>query len=158
MKNTFLLSVLGAVVLTSCSKSAIDDNTNSGGGAVVVQASAVPSAARTALSTNFPGASEIEWQRNSSSSFTSQFNQNNQRHSAGFDDNGHQSSHSVICLDAPVPQAVLDGFRQNFPTDVVYEWNLRNDGTWKAHIMRSGVKYEATMSAAGAVLKFEKSN
>lgn len=158
MKNTFLLSVLSVVVLASCSKSAIDDNGSSGGGAVVVPASAVSSSARTALSTNFPGATEIEWQRNSSSSFTSQFNQSNQRHSAGFDDNGHQSSHSVICLDAPVPQVVLDGFRQNFPSDVVYEWKLRNDGTWKAHIMRSGVKYEATMSATGSVLKFERSN
>lgn len=157
MKNTILFSVLSAVLLVSCSKSATDDG-SAGGSTVIVSAGAVPQAARTALATNFPGASEIEWQRNSSSSFTSQFNQGSQRHSAGFDDNGHQSSHSVICLDAPVPQVVLDAFRQNFPADTVYEWKLRNDGTWKAHIMRGSVKYEATLSAAGAVLKFERSN
>lgn len=157
MKNLLFLSVLSTMVLVSCSKSATDDG-SSGGSTVIVAASAVPQAARTALSANFPGATEIEWQRNSSSSFTSQFNQSNQRHSAGFDDNGHQSSHSVICLDAPVPQVVLDAFRQNFPADAVYEWNLRNDGTWKAHIMRGTVKYEATLSATGAVLKFERSN
>jgi hypothetical protein len=157
MKNFLLVSVLSTALLVSCSKSATDDN-SSGGSTVVVPASSVPATTRTALTTNFPGASEIEWQRNSSSSFTSQFNQNNQRHSAGFDDNGHQSSHSVICLDAPVPQVVLDAFRANFPADTVYEWKLRNDGTWKAHIMRNGVKYEATLSATGTVLKFERSN
>lgn len=156
MKNIILLSVLSAVILTSCSKSATND-TATGGNTVIVPASAVPQASRTALATNFPGATEIEWQRNSSSSFTSQFNQSSQRHSAGFDDNGHQSFHSVICLEAPVPQVVLDAFRQNFPADNVYEWKLNNDGSWKAHIMRGAVKYEATLSAAGAVLKFEKS-
>lgn len=157
MKNAILFSVLSAMLLVSCSKSASDDG-GSGGSAVIVPSGSVPQAARTALATNFPGASEIEWQRNSSSSFTSQFNQSGQRHSAGFDDSGHQSSHSVICLEAPVPQVVLDAFRQQFPADVVYEWKLRNDGTWKAHIMRGSVKYEATFSAAGALLKFERSN
>ncbi|MCX6317320.1 MAG: hypothetical protein NTW29_08515 [Bacteroidetes bacterium] len=157
MKNFLLVSVLSTALLVSCSKSATNDN-SAGGSTVIVPASAVPGTTRTALTTNFPGATEIEWQRNSSSSFTSQFNQNSQRHSAGFDDNGHQSSHSVICLDAPVPSVVLDAFRANFPADSVYEWNLRNDGTWKAHIMRNGVKYEATLSATGTVLKFERSN
>lgn len=157
MKNILLLSVLSAVVLTSCSKSASNDDPTAGN-TVIVPASAVPQAARTALSTNFPGASEIEWQRNSSSSFTSQFNQASQRHSASFDDSGHESNHSVICLEAPVPQVVLDAFRQNFPADSVYEWKLNNDGSWKAHIMRGSVKYEATLSATGTVLKFEKSN
>ena len=47
---------------------------------------------------------------------------------------------------------------QLYPGDMVYEWNLRNDGSWKAHIMRGTVKYEATFSATGALLKFEKSS
>lgn len=158
MKSMLLFSAVSVLLLASCSKSAVDDNSGNTGGAQVVSASAVPQAARTALSTNFPGASEVEWQRNSSSSFTSQFNQNNQRHSAGFDDSGHQESHSVICLDAPVPAAVLDAFRQRFPTDVVYEWNLRNDGTWKAHFMRGAVKYEATYNASGSLIKFEQAS
>ncbi|MBL7730285.1 MAG: hypothetical protein JNM88_03840 [Chitinophagaceae bacterium] len=154
MKNMFLAATLGLVLFTSCSKNAIDDN-GGGGSSQVVAASAVPQAARTALATNFPGASEIEWQRSSSSSFTSQFNQNSQRHSAGFDDSGHQSSHSIICLDAAVPAVVLEAFRARFPTDVVYEWKLRNDGTWKAHLMRGAVKYEATFTAGGVLVKFE---
>lgn len=156
MKNMILASALGLLLFTSCSKSAIDDNGGSGGNAEVVATSAVPQAARTALTTNFPGASEIEWQRNSSSSFTSQFNHSSQRHSAGFDDSGHQSSHSIICLEAPVPQVVLDAFRARFPTDNVYEWKLRNDGTWKAHFMRGAIKYEATYSASGTLIKFEQ--
>ena len=156
MKNNIFALALGAVLLSSCSKSALDNGGTGGSTVQIVAASTVPQSARTALATNFPGASEIEWQRNSSSSFTSQFNQNNQRHSAGFDDNGHQSSHSIICLDAPVPQVVLDAFRQRYPSDNVYEWNL-NNGNWKAHIMRAGVKYEATFGADGSFIKFEQS-
>ncbi len=159
MKNNVLVSALSVLLLASCSKSALDDNSNgTSGAAAIVAAAAVPQATRTALATNFPGATEVEWQRNSSSSFTSQFNHNSQRHSAGFDDNGHQSSHSVICIDAAVPQVVLDAFRQRFPADNVYEWNLRNDGTWKAHFMREGIKYEATYSATGTLIKFERAS
>ncbi len=153
MKKLIILASAVALVITACSKSAIDDSGT--GTATVVSASAVPQAARTALTANFSGASEIEWQRHNSSSFEAQFNHSSQRHSAGFDDNGHQSSHSILCIDAPVPQVVLDAFRQRFPTDNVYEWKLRNDGTWKAHFMRGAVKYEATYNAAGTLLKFE---
>jgi hypothetical protein len=50
---------------------------------------------------------------------------------------------------------VLDAFRQRFTADYVYEWKLRNDGTWKAHFMRGTIKYEATYSATGTLIKFE---
>ena len=157
MKNTIILAAFAAISFTACSKSAIDDNTTGNGNANVVDASAVPQAARTSLASNFSGATSVEWQRHSSSSFEAQFNYSSERHSAGFDDSGNQTSHSVICIDGPVPQVVLDAFRQRFPTDNVYEWKLRNDGTWKAHFMRGSLKYEATYSAAGALLKFEQS-
>lgn len=157
MKNTIIITVFAAMTLTACSKSAIEDNSNGSGTANVVDASSVPAAARTALASNFNGATSVEWQRHSSSSFEAQFNHSSQRHSAGFDDSGNQTSHSVICTDGPVPQVVLDAFRQRFPSDNVYEWKLRNDGTWKAHFMRGSLKYEATYTAAGALLKFEQS-
>jgi hypothetical protein len=156
MKTAILFSFLGSVLLLSCSKSAIDDNSQ--GSAKVVDASTVPQTTRTAFSNDFSSASGIEWQRNSNSSFTVQFNHSNQRHDAGYDDNGHQSSHHIICLDAPVPEAILSAFRQQFANDKVYEWKLRNDGTWKAHILRGTIKYEATFSATGSLLKFEKSS
>jgi hypothetical protein len=155
MKNSVVLIIASFFFLASCSKSAVESNTS--GSANVIDASAVPVAARTALNNNFSGATEIEWQRRSSSSFVAQFNHSSQRHEAGFDDSGHQSSHSVICLDAPVPAVVLDAFRLRFPTDNVYEWKLRNDGTWKAHFMRGTLKYEATYTATGTLLKFEQS-
>lgn len=158
MKNKFILAAFSAVLLTACSKSSLDDNTSQTGTANLVDAASVPQAARTALATNFNGASAIEWQRHSSSSFEAQFNHTNQRHSAGFDDNGNQRSHSIQCTDGPVPEVVLNAFRQRFPTDNVYEWKLRNDGTWKAHFMRGTDKYEATYNASGTLLKFEKSN
>jgi len=154
MKNKILLAILGLFSLAACTKSAIDDN--GGGSANVVDASAVPQVTRTAFSTEFTSSTGVEWQRNSSSSFAVQFNNSSQRHSAGYDDNGHRSSHSIICLDAPVPQAVLDAFRQRFPTDNVYEWKLTNDGNWKPHFMRGTIKYEATFSPAGVFIKFEQ--
>ncbi len=153
MKKVFIVAILAAVLFISCSKSSIDDNGS--GTANVVAAATVPQAARTALEANFTGATAIEWQRHSSSSFEAQFNHNSQRHSAGFDDSGHQSSHSLLCMDGAVPQAVLAAFRQRFTTDNVYEWKLRNEGTWKAHFMRGTIKYEATYSPTGTLLKFE---
>jgi hypothetical protein len=157
MKNKFLIAAVAALGMTACSKSAPDGN-NATGNANVISASAVPAATTTAFNNEFSGAIGVEWQRNNSSSFTVQFNHSNQRHSAGYDDSGHRSSHSIICTDGPVPQAVLDAFRQRFPTDNVYEWKLRNDGTWKAHFMRGADKYEATYTASGTLLKFEKSS
>jgi hypothetical protein len=156
MKNIIILVAFGIFSLTACTKSAVDNNSSSAGTANVVAASSVPSAVITSFNSSFSGATQVEWQRNSSSSFTSQFNLANQRHDASFDDNGHQSSHSIICLDAPVPQAVLDAFRQRYATDNVYEWKLTSTGEWKAHFMRGTIKYEATFSATGIFIKFEQ--
>jgi hypothetical protein len=153
MKKVFILVFLASLFVVSCSKSSVDDS--GAGTANVVSTSSVPQATRNALTANFSGATEIEWQRHSSSSFEAQFNHSSQRHSAGFDDNGHQSSHSILCIEAAVPQVVLDAFRQRFAADNVYEWKLRNDGTWKAHFMRGAVKYEATYTSTGTLLKFE---
>jgi hypothetical protein len=156
MKNIVILVAFGIFSLTACTKSAVDNSSSSAGTANVVAASSVPSAVITSFNSSFSGATQVEWQRNSSSSFTSQFNLANQRHDASFDDNGHQSSHSIICLDAPVPQAVLDAFRQRYATDNVYEWKLTSTGEWKAHFMRGTIKYEATFSATGIFIKFEQ--
>lgn len=152
-------NILAALLITSfaaCSKSAIDNNNSTAGNANVIPASSVPAAVTTSFNNSFRNASEIEWQRHSSS-FEVQFNEDSQRHDATFDDSGHQSSHSIICLSAPVPQVVLDVFRQNFANDNVYEWKLTNNGEWKAHFMRGSVKFEATFSASGALIKFEQS-
>jgi len=154
MKNNIIIALVSIFSLSACSKSGVDDNGGTGN-ANVISASAVPSAVISSFNSNFSGATEVEWQRHSSS-FEVQFNHSSQRHSAGFDDNGNQSSHSILCLDGPVPSAVLTSFRQNFPTDNVYEWKLRNDGTWRAHFMRGSVKWEATFSASGTLIKVEK--
>ncbi|MBL0270885.1 MAG: hypothetical protein IPP99_19995 [Chitinophagaceae bacterium] len=157
MKNKIIPALIAAISLVSCSKEAVDNN-GSNTAVTVVAATSVPASTVTAFTSEFSGAGSVEWMRSSNNSFTVQFNQSSQRHSAGYDDNGHRSSHSVISLSAAVPQVVLDAFRQLYPGDMVYEWNLRNDGSWKAHIMRGTVKYEATFSATGALLKFEKSS
>ena len=156
MKKQFLLVSIGVCSLIACSKSSGDPVLTGTGSANIIPASTVPAATMTTFNTNFSGATEVEWQRSSSTSYSSQFNLNNQRHDAGYDDNGHQSHHTVICLDAAVPTIVLDAFRLRYSTDNVYEWNLRNDGTWKAHFMRGTVKWEATFSATGVFIKLEQ--
>ncbi|MBL0152691.1 MAG: hypothetical protein IPP93_04085 [Chitinophagaceae bacterium] len=156
MKSRITAFIAAVVIFSSCSKSDVTPNNPATGTANVVAASSVPAAARTALSTNFSGATEVEWQRHSSSDFSAQFNLSSQRHEAHFDDHGGHSSHSVICLDAPVPSTVLDAFRTRFATDNVYEWKLGGDGNWKAHFMRGTVKYEATFSPSGTLVKFEQ--
>jgi hypothetical protein len=155
MKNKLLIAALGISFLTACTKSALNDNGNPTVTATIVPASSIPAAVISSFNSSFSGATEVEWQRVGSTSFHSQFNLGNQRHDAGFDDHGHQSSHSLICPDAAVPQAVLDAFRQRFPGDNVFEWKLTNTGEWKAHFMRGAIKYEATFSATGAFIKFE---
>ena len=158
MKNSIIALFISGFTLMACSKSSLYDNSNSNnsGTATAIPSSNVPEAVRNSFNSSFSGATEVEWLRGSSN-FICQFNLSSQRHDARFDDNGHQSSHSVISL-AAVTAAVLDAFRQRFPTDNVYEWKLRNDGTWKAHFMRGSVKYEATYSANGTLLKFEQSS
>ena len=156
MKKQILLMAVGVFSLIACNKSAVDNTLNGTGSATIIPASSVPLATMTTFTTNFNGATEVEWQSSSSTSFTSQFNLNNQRHDAGFDDNGNQSHHTVICLDAAVPTIILNAFRQRYSADNVYEWNLRNDGTWKAHFMRGTVKWEATFSATGVFIKLEQ--
>jgi hypothetical protein len=153
MKNAIIPMLFCMAIATSCTKSSTEDSGT--GNVTIVAAATVPPATRTALATNFSGATEVEWQRHSSNSFEAQFNYNYQRHAARFDDNGRQSSHIIQCTDGPVPQVVLDAFRQRFTADYVYEWKLRNDGTWKAHFMRGTIKYEATYSATGTLIKFE---
>lgn len=143
------------VLLFSCTKNA--DNSTLSDTASIVPASSVPQEVLSSFSSSFSGSSEVEWRHHSNDDFSSQFNQSGQRHEARFDDKGHNSSHKVISLTA-VPKAVLDAFATQFPTDVVYEWNLRSDGTWRAHYMRGTVKWEATFSATGTLLKNEKAS
>lgn len=155
MKIMFLISALSVMVFTSCSKQGVSSNTAGSSTVAIVPASAVPSVITSAFARDFSGATEVEWHK-SSSSFSVEFNHSNERHSAGFDDSGHQTSHSVTCFDGAVPAAVLNAFRQQFPDDIVYEWKLTTEGNWKAHFNRNGVKYEATLSPSGTVIKFEK--
>jgi hypothetical protein len=150
MKNTMLILAL-IVSLASCKKDATADNT--AGNITVIPASAVPTAVVSSFNSSFSGATEVEWHK-SSGIVSSQFNHNSSRNHASFDDNGTRRSHSVISLSA-VSAAVLAAFRLQFANDNVYEWKLRNDGTWKAHFMRGTVKWEVTLTASGTIIKTE---
>lgn len=158
MKNTYVPALIAAFIFVSCSKNGVEPNDGGTGNSTVVSPAAVPTVTTTSFSNEFVGATSVEWRIGGSNRFTVQFNFSNQRHSAGYDNHGRRFSHSVICTEGPVPQAVLDAFRSLYPSDIVYEWKRRSDGTWKAHIMRGSVKYEATFSATGTLIKFERSN
>ncbi|CAN5472431.1 hypothetical protein BH10BAC2_BH10BAC2_24110 [soil metagenome] len=154
MKNVIFLLAAGFLSLASCKKEIVNSN-GSTGAINVVPVSAVPADVISAFNSSFSNASETEWQHNSDDTFTCQFNMDNQKHEARFDDNGHQSSYDIICLDAAVPSIVLDAFRSAYATDNVYEWKLNNEDTWKAHFMRNAVKWEVTFNNAGNVIKSE---
>jgi hypothetical protein len=162
MKNKLFLFVTCFVFAVSCKKS--DDaalQTASQSVVAPITQSAVPAPVVNAFSSNFPSATQVEWFTISSSSSSSsrefevEFNHFSQRHGARYDDNGNQKRHSITCTDGPVPTIVLNAFRSTHPNDIVYEWKLRNDGTWKAHFMRGTVKWEATYTAAGVLVKEE---
>ncbi len=125
-----------------------------------ISSASVPAPVVNTFNARFSGATQVEWlsissSNSSSKEFEVEFNHLNQRHEARFDDNGTEKHHSITCIEAPVPQVILTAFRSTHPTDNVYEWKLRNDGTWKAHFMRGTVKWETTYSATGVLIKEE---
>jgi hypothetical protein len=163
MKNKLFLFATCLVFAVSCKKST-DAALATPVQSVVtpILQSAVPATVTNTFTSRFSGATQVEWFSVSSSSnsqsreFEVEFNHSNQRHEARFDDNGTEKHHSITCIEAPVPQVVLTAFRSTHPNDNVYEWKLRNDGTWKAHYMRGTVKWEATYTVAGVLIKEER--
>ena len=160
MQMNLLLStaLCSLLAFTSCKKedtSATSPITTTNPQAItVVPQSAVPAAVVSSFNASFAGASEVEWQR-SSNHFEVEFNHQGQHHDCSFDDNGHQSSHNISCATSAVPAAVLSAFRARNPTDNVYEWNSKADGSWKAHFYRNNVKWETLFSASGTFIKEE---
>jgi predicted dithiol-disulfide oxidoreductase (DUF899 family) len=153
------LIALGAILFLaqSCKKSAegiLPQDT-----VTPVAQSAVPTAVVNTFASRFTGATQVEWFSVSTSSssreFEVEFNHSSQRHGARYDNNGVEKRHGVSCLEGPVPQVVLTAFRATHATELVYEWKLRNDSTWKAHYFKGTVKWEATYTAAGVLIKDE---
>ncbi len=161
MKNKLFLFATIAILATSCKKSTDAILPQDATVVTPIFQANVPAAVVNSFASRFPAATQVEWfsvssSNSSSREFEVEFNHANQRHEARFDENGTEKQHSVSCLDAPVPQVILTAFRSTHPNDTVYEWNLRNDGTWKAHFMRGTVKWEATYSATGILIKEEQ--
>ena len=162
MKFKLYFFVALIAITTSCKKS--NDNISLPIVEVKqVAASAVPSTVVSTFNTSYAGATQVEWfwvstSSNSTNSveYEVEYNHASQRHNSRFDNNGVEKHHSITCIEAPVPQIVLTAFRNTHTNDLVYEWKLRNDGTWKAHYLRGAVKWEATYSAAGVLIKEEQ--
>jgi hypothetical protein len=153
MKKTFaILAAFTLLFLVSCKKA--DVTSTSAEAITIIPQSAVPAAVVTAFISTFSGASELEWHK-SGSLFHVEFNHNNQRHSASFDDNGHENEEHITSLTGAVPAVVLAAFRTRNANDNVYEWKLTTDGNWKAHFNRNGVKWETTFSSAGTFIAEE---
>jgi hypothetical protein len=162
MKNKLFLFATCLVFAVSCKKSTdVALITPAQSVVTPISQSVVPAAVTNTFNSRFSGATQVEWfsvsssSNSSSSEFEVEFNHSNQRHGARYDNSGTEKRHSISCIEAPVPQVVLTAFRSTHPNDNVYEWKLRNDGTWKAHFMRGSVKWEATYTAAGVLIKEE---
>jgi len=56
---------------------------------------------------------------------------------------------------ATPPAAVTAAFVAKFGNVAVRQWGLRNDGTYRAHFTNNGIAWEATFTAAGALVKSE---
>ena len=156
MKKTFVvLAAFTLLFLASCQKADTTASSPTASQAItVIPQSAVPAAVVATFTANFSGATEVEWHK-SGNQFEAEFNHNSQRHSASFDNSGHQSEHHVTCINAAVPQVVLTAFRTRNPNDNVWEWKLTSNNTWKAHFTRNGVQWETTFSASGTFIKEE---
>ncbi len=158
MKTKLLLFVLVVTSIVSCKKTTeiLPAEVQN-----VVNEANVPVAVLTAFNSAFTGATQVEWRtvattgRTAKQEFEVEFNHQSQRHICRFDDNGSQKSHNISCTTGNVPQVVLTAFRATHPTEIVTEWKLRNDGTWKAHYLKGAVAWEATYTAAGVLVKDE---
>jgi hypothetical protein len=153
MKKTFaILAAFTLLFFTSCKKA--DVTSTSTEAITVIPQSAVPAAVVTAFTARFAGASELEWHK-SGGLFHVEFNHDSQRHSASFDDSGHENEEHITSLSGAVPAVVLTAFRTRNPNDSVYEWKLTTDGNWKAHFNRNGVKWETTFGPTGTFISEE---
>ncbi len=155
-----LLALSAIIFLAASCKKSTDAVLPQDDTLVAVTQASVPAAVVNTFSARFVGATQVEWFSVVSSSsqrmeFEVEFNHSSQRHGARFEDNGTEKHHSITCTTGIVPTAVLTAFRATHPNNIVYEWKLRNDGTWKAHYIRGIVKWEATYTAAGVLVKEE---
>jgi len=147
-------AIFSLMAFTSCQKATPTPAAINPEAITVVPQSAVPAAIVASFNSSFAGATEVEWHK-SNNHFEVEFNHQNLRQHSSFDDNGHESSHSVSCTSGPVPAVVLAAFRARYPNDNVFEWSLQNDGSWKAHFTRNSVRWETSFSAAGTFIKEE---
>jgi len=68
---------------------------------------------------------------------------------------GSSSSSGMEDNNARPPQLVLNAFATNFGNVPVLQWKLITDGTWRAHFIKVGVRWEATYKADGTLVKSE---
>jgi hypothetical protein len=54
-----------------------------------------------------------------------------------------------------VPPAVLSAFNSRYPDASNIQWKKQSDGTYKAEFFRGTVKWQATFTAAGVLVKEE---
>jgi hypothetical protein len=158
MKTKLLLFVLVVTSLVSCKKTTelLPAEVQN-----VVNEANVPITVLAAFNSAFTGATQVEWRtvattgRTTKQEFEVEFNHQNQRHICRFEDNGTQKGHSISCTSGNVPQIILTAFRATHPSEVVTEWKLLANGSWKAHYLKGAIVWEATYTAAGVLVKDE---
>lgn len=79
----------------------------------------------------------------------------NDDHSAVDDHNSNRGGGDNISA-ASVPAAVMTAFKTRFPDATRAEWKKLSDGNFKVQFFRGTVKWEATFTPAGRLVKLER--
>jgi hypothetical protein len=58
---------------------------------------------------------------------------------------------------ASVPSSVMNAYKSRYPNATRAEWKKLSNGNYKVEFYRNGVKWEATFSPSGSLLKLERS-
>lgn len=80
--------------------------------------------------------------------------------SHGSDDNGGNgtsgSGGGTRISAASVPAAVMNAYKAKFPGAARAEWKKLSNGNFKVQFFRNGVKWEATYTPGGSLVKLER--
>ena len=74
-----------------------------------------------------------------------------QKHGEGPDDNPHGGGNNTVS----VPAVVLSAFHSRYPDAKNIEWKKLSDGNFRAEFLRGTVKWEATFTPGGILVKEE---
>ncbi|MFN8353779.1 MAG: PepSY-like domain-containing protein [Spirosomataceae bacterium] len=157
MKKLLLAALGGALLLTACSK---NDNVTPQDSASV-STSSVPSAARTALTTTFPTASQVSWAVNTTDVYQADFSVSGKAAIADIQGNG--KIHGIFSkIDAAsLPTTITDYLNANYAGYTFVTAGVKKDSTtsaikgYKVVITLTNVRYALLFDGTGKFVQLD---